>query len=218
MRSKLSGYSAALAVFALTASFRLAPQDTPCPRHRGAGRTNRAGGIGLLANATGSGGVAVAANAPQGIDYERDRLASHFELTNESYVAGIGQDQDQLLIWNCERQLVGPAYRWIAINSNFAKSLGWSPSKRPFEWLDETGQLMVKSVMWRDGWVGLEPPNMESLGEGCLVLATTSAIKAIIQKRPDAHMHLWVQRHSHGKEPYQASWHLTSPIADRFSL
>jgi hypothetical protein len=28
MRSKLSGYSAALAVFALTASFRLAPQDT----------------------------------------------------------------------------------------------------------------------------------------------------------------------------------------------
>jgi len=42
---------------------------------------------------------------------------------------------------------------------------------------------MVKSVMWRDGWIGLEPPHMESLGEGWLVLSTTTAIKAIIQKR-----------------------------------
>ncbi len=153
------------------------------------------------------------------IGCERDRLASQFELTYESYVAGIGQDQDQLLIWNSERQLVGPAYRWIAINSNFAKSLGWSPSKlRPFEWLDEKGQLMIKSVMWRDGWIGLEPPVMESLGEGWLVLATTSAIKAIIQKLPDTHLHLWVERHSHRKKPYRAFWHLTSPMTNRFSM
>jgi len=150
---------------------------------------------------------------------ERERLASHIELTYESYIAGIGQDQDQLLVWNSERQLVGPAYRWIAINSNFAMSLGWSLSKlQPFEWLDESGQLMVKSVMWRDGWVGLEPPHTESLGEGWLVLATTTAIKAITQKRPDSVLHLWVERHSHGKKPSQASWQLMSPLVDRFSV
>ena len=111
------------------------------------------------------------------------------------------------------------AARWIAINSNFAKSLGWFPSNaQPFEWLDGSGQLMVKSVMWRDGWVGLEPPHMESLGEGWLVLATTNAIKAIVQKRPDSSLHLWVERHSHGNKPSQASWHLMSPLVDRFSV
>jgi len=156
---------------------------------------------------------------PSNPDEERERLASHRELTYDLYVAGTGQDEDQLLVWNSERQLVGPAYRWIAINSNFAKSLGWFPSNaQPFEWLDGSGQLMVKSVMWRDGWVGLEPPHMESLGEGWLVLATTAAIKAIVQNRPDSSLHLWVERHSHGNKPSEASWHLVSPLVDRFSV
>jgi hypothetical protein len=156
---------------------------------------------------------------PLNPDEERERLASHRELTYDSYVAGTGQDEDQLLVWNSERQLVGPAYRWIAINSNYAKSLGWFLSNaQPFEWLDGSGQLMVKSVMWRDGWVGLEPPHMESLGEGWLVLATTAAIKRIVQSRPDSSLHLWVERHSHGNKPSEASWHLMSPLVDRFSV
>jgi hypothetical protein len=146
---------------------------------------------------------------------ERDRLASHRELTYQSYIDGIGQDDDQLLIWNSERQLVGPAYRWIAINSNFARSLGWSPSElHPFEWLDKSGQVTVKSIMWRDGWIGLEPPHMESLGEGYVVLATSAAIKAILKQQPGACLHLWAERHSHGKRPCQKSWHLTSQLAN----
>jgi hypothetical protein len=59
---------------------------------------------------------------------------------------------------------------------------------------------------------------MQSLGEGYLVLATTAAIKEIVQKRPDSSLHLWVERHSHGKKQFEASWHLMSPIADRFSV
>ena len=79
-------------------------------------------------------------------------------------------------------------------------------------------QHVGKSAMWRDGWVGLEPPHMESLGEGWLVLATTDAIKANLQKRPDSFMHLWVERHSYGKKPFQASWHLKSPLANRLPV
>ena len=101
---------------------------------------------------------------PLNPDEERERLASHRELTYDSYVAGTGQDEDQLLVWNSERQ------------------------------------------------------PMESLGEGWLVLATTTAIKAIVQKRPDSSLHLWVERHSHGNKPSQASWHLMSSLVDRFSV
>lgn len=86
-------------------------------------------------------------------------VAASHDLTYSAYLEGAGQTADQLVIWNSERQLVGPAYRWIALNGGFAKGLGWVPSpSRPFEWLNESGSLMVKSIFWRDGWIGLEPP------------------------------------------------------------
>ena len=97
-------------------------------------------------------------------------------------------------------------------NSKFAKSLSWVPSpNRPFEWLDESGGLMVKSIFWRDGWIGLEPPRFEPLGEGWLVLATDLGLARIREARVDAQYHLWVERHSHGKKPYSGNWHLSSP-------
>ena len=151
-------------------------------------------------------------------DQTRNLLASSRELTYNLYVSGRGQADEQLLIWNSENQLVGPTSRWIALNSTFARSLGWFPSRtRPFEWLDPTGNVMAKSVFWRDGWVGLEPPHFESLGEGCLVLATPAALKLMGDKRPDAYCHLWVERHSNGGDPYHASWHVIAPIGDLIS-
>lgn len=144
---------------------------------------------------------------------ERDSLASQYELTYETYLRGEGQVQGALVVWNSERQLVGPAYRWIGIASGFARSLGWVPSpSRPFEWQDETGSLMVKSAFWRDGWIGLEPPRFESLGEGWLLLASDRGVEGIREARASAERHLWVERHSHGDKPYSGRWHLVSPF------
>jgi hypothetical protein len=107
-----------------------------------------------------------------GDDSDRESLASGCELTYQGYIRGDAQDRNQLIIWNSERQLAGQ-YRWVAINSSVARELGWTLSPTsPFEWLDSAGNSMVKSKYWKDGWIWLEPPRFEALGEGWYVLAT----------------------------------------------
>ena len=140
-------------------------------------------------------------------------LDTTHELTFEAYLQGKGQGKEQLVVLNSERQLTGPSYRWAAINSVYARQLGWSPSDdEPFKWIDSSGNLMVKSVFWKDGWIGLEPPRFESLGEGCLVLSTQQGIRSIREASNNSELHLWVERHSHGKTPYEGKWHLSKSI------
>jgi hypothetical protein len=144
---------------------------------------------------------------------DRGSLASRHELTYQGYLRGDAQEGNQLIVWNSERQLVGPQYRWVAMNSNVARELGWTlcPTN-PFEWLDSAGHSMVKSVYWKDGWIWLEPPRFEALGEGWYVLASDLAVEAIRRAFPQAQTHLWVERHSHGEKPYEGSWHLRQPF------
>jgi hypothetical protein len=116
-------------------------------------------------------------------------------------------------VLNSERDLIGPAYRWAAINCAFARRLGWRPSdEEPFKWVDPSGNLMLRSVYWRDGWIWLEPPRFESLGEGWLVLATEQGIKTIREASNNFELHLWVERHSHGENSYEGKWHLSKSI------
>jgi hypothetical protein len=144
---------------------------------------------------------------------KRECLESSCELTFESYLSGYGQDDGQLIVLNSERQLVGPAYRWAAVNSAFARRLGWQPSNdEPFAWVDSLGKLMVKSVYWRDGWILLKPPRFESLGEGWFVLSTKEGIRSIREALNNLELHLWVERHSHGEKPYDGKWHLSRSI------
>ena len=150
---------------------------------------------------------------PYDSDQKRECLESSYELTFESYLRGDGQSDGQLIVSNSERQLIGPAYRWAAINCAFARRLGWHPSNdEPFAWVDSSGNLMVKSVYWRDGWIGLEPPRFESLAEGWLVLSTKEGIRSIREALNNLELHLWVERHSHGKKPYNGKWHLSRSI------
>jgi hypothetical protein len=134
-------------------------------------------------------------------------------LTYESYVAEYSQNEKQLVVFNTERQLAGPTYRWAAINAKFARSLGWRPSEStPFEWVDSSGKVMVKSVYWRDGWIWLKPPRFETLSEGWVVLATAEAVDAIREQARTARLHLWIERHSHGDKPYEGKWHLSKSL------
>jgi hypothetical protein len=144
---------------------------------------------------------------------ERRIVESAHELTYETYMEGRGQDHHQLVVLNSERQLVGPAYRWAAINANFARALGWHLSEDvPFHWLDSADNVMVKSTYWKDGWIWLEPPRFESLGEGWYVSAAPDAIDAIRLLAPRTDVHLWIERHSHGERPYEGRWHLSRPL------
>lgn len=143
----------------------------------------------------------------------QDCIRSSHGLTYECYLQGLGQNDQQLVVMNFEQQLIGPAYRWIAINSSFAMSLDWKPSAdKPFEWIDARGNVMVQSIYWKDGWIWLEPPRSESLGEGWLVLATEEAVKIIRSAVGNAECHLWVERYSHGSKSYQGKWHLSKRL------
>ncbi len=71
---------------------------------------------------------------------------------------------------------------------------------------------MVKSIFWRDGWIWLEPPRFESLGEGWLVLSTELGIRSIREFSNKLELDLWVERHSHGEKPYEGKWHLSKSI------
>lgn len=140
-------------------------------------------------------------------------LETSLGLTFESYLRGEGQGDKQLIVLNSERQLSGPAYRWAAINCAFARRLGWTPSDdEPFRWVDSSGNLMVKSVYWRDGWIWIEPPRFESLGEGWLVLSTRQGIRSILTASNNLELHLWVERHCHGDKSYEGKWHLSKSL------
>ena len=144
---------------------------------------------------------------------DKRALNSAFELTYEMYLKGRGQDDKQLIVLNEENQLVGPAYRWAAINSNIARALGWNPSSNiPFQWLNTAGNVMIESTYWKDGWIWIEPPRFESLGEGWFVSASPAAIEAIRLLAPGTKINLWVERYSHGGQPYEGKWHLSRPL------
>jgi hypothetical protein len=143
----------------------------------------------------------------------RECLQSSHELTFEGYLRGEGQRDEQLIVLNSERQLIGPAYRWAAINCAFARRLGWHPSDdEPFKWVDSSGNLMIKSVYWKDGWIWSEPPRFESLGEGWLVLATQQGIRLIREASNNFELHLWIERHCHGEKSYEGKWHLSRSV------
>jgi hypothetical protein len=151
--------------------------------------------------------------SPRESNLSRECLFSNLELTLKTYLRKDGQTGDQFIILNSEHQLIGPAYRWAAINCAFARYLGWLQSNdEPFKWVDTSGDLMVKSIYWRDGWIGLEPPHFESLCEGWLVLATEKGFDIIRQNFKNLEQHLWVERYSHGVKSYKGLWHLSKKI------
>lgn len=152
-------------------------------------------------------------SVPAGPNHEK--FTSQFELTYDLYLRGVGQSHDQLIVWNSDHHLVGSPYRWCALSTVCARALGWVPSDESlFGWVDSAGVLMVKSIFWRDGWIGLKPPRFEALGEGWVVLATSAGLEQIRRAYPSAQTHLWVERHSHGKKPYCGAWHLSRSIID----
>lgn len=79
-----------------------------------------------------------------------------------------------------------PANFWLAINPSIASALGWRASGEGlFRWVDEAGEVMAESIWWADGWRQMEPPEQQDeVGEGWLVVASPSAVKALIDFEP----------------------------------
>ena len=135
------------------------------------------------------------------------------DLTYEFYSKGHIVNNSQMIICNPGIHLIGSTHKWVAINSNFAKGLGWSLSRdEPFAWFDSNGELMVKSVFWKDGWIWVKPSRFDTLGEGWLVLASGKGLEMICNSIEQPEIHMWIERHSHGEKPYSDKWHLSKSL------
>ena len=75
-----------------------------------------------------------------------------------------------------------PGARWIAFNPRIAYELGWHlASEGNFRWVDETDNLAVESVWWRDGSLNRYDRLKDcQVGEGWLVLATEDAYARLV--------------------------------------
>ncbi len=104
-------------------------------------------------------------------------------VDNYLYLEGY-PESGYLVITNEQHSpLGGMSSRWIAFNPKIAAKLCWEPSEEePFGWEDEEGNLVVRSVYWRDGNVNLsQRVNDCETGGGWYLIASDSGLKAIAE-------------------------------------
>jgi len=86
-----------------------------------------------------------------------------------------------LIVRHTAYEYDSPGENWLALNPAVGYQLGWNLAENGLlKWVDDEGQVIVKSTWWADGFVGQSPPHLdEEVGEGWLVIASQAAWDAI---------------------------------------
>ncbi|MEN6548497.1 MAG: hypothetical protein ABFE07_20830, partial [Armatimonadia bacterium] len=89
-----------------------------------------------------------------------------------------------------------PGANWLALNPPLATSLDWTAADDGlFRWLNEDGDVMVETVWWADGLRDHRRGGLhDELGEGWFVVASQSAVAAILGLLPGAARAVTVRR------------------------
>jgi hypothetical protein len=144
----------------------------------------------------------------------RENFMTARQLTHALYLEGHAQAPAQLIICNNEQQLLGATYGWVAFNAKIAHSMQWIPSlSEPFRWDNADGEMMVRSIFWKNGWIGLKPPHLVSLGEGWIVVASDAGLSAIKAAYPQCARQLWLTREQSGRNSFSRKWHLQENLS-----
>lgn len=70
--------------------------------------------------------------------------------------------------------------RWIAINPDLARYLGWKPEPaKLFAWKNRQGKLMAESIYWLNGNISLIPKKDGEVGEGWFVAVSMDGLEQI---------------------------------------
>ncbi|MBD3335964.1 MAG: hypothetical protein GF355_10660 [Candidatus Eisenbacteria bacterium] len=90
--------------------------------------------------------------------------------------------EDHLVIACDGRYFETPAVDWLALNPSWGQALGWRPMPGPwFRWADQHGNLVVKSVWWRDGNLHCYSEHFHvEVGSGWLVLINQSGLEDVM--------------------------------------
>jgi hypothetical protein len=77
-----------------------------------------------------------------------------------------------------------PEVGWLALNPPLGQALGWRPVPGPwFRWADQHGNIVVKSVWWRDGNSCCFNEHLRvEVGSGWLVLMTESGLEDVLKR------------------------------------
>lgn len=97
--------------------------------------------------------------------------------------------------------------RFLALNPTVGRRLGWSLSSNGlFRWEGTTGEIMVESLWWRDGWIVHKAPLPEAeVGEGWLVRASREGWRKLREVYPVLIAHLLVRRRADQQPERQVS-------------
>ncbi|MEO6192219.1 MAG: AAA family ATPase [Thermoanaerobaculia bacterium] len=100
-----------------------------------------------------------------------------------------------------------PGRRFLALNPTVGHLLGWSLSSNGlFRWENASGELMVESLWWQDGWMGYKSLAPEDeVGEGWLVRASRTGWAKLRELYPVLIAHLLVRRSADQQPKRQVS-------------
>jgi hypothetical protein len=107
------------------------------------------------------------------VEWSHDLVRDYSRLTGDArYLAGIHNGY----------RFETPGNRWLAFNPSVALSLGWIlDTNGLFRWLDESGDVMVESLLWQDSLFEHQPPKLDDeVGWGWLVRASQPGWTAIV--------------------------------------
>ncbi|MDE2369699.1 MAG: hypothetical protein KGN16_12080 [Burkholderiales bacterium] len=112
---------------------------------------------------------------------------------------------------------VGPK-RWLAINPAFAAARGWTFLGRDdFAWLNESGEVVARTIYWRDGPGRRSPPKLDEVfAEGWIVIIRRDAI-GLVGKSVSLQLDEYVSRSASvreetGQERASASAHWSEVV------
>ncbi|MBN1316411.1 MAG: ATP-binding protein [Anaerolineales bacterium] len=97
------------------------------------------------------------------------------------YYLRIHESVDHLVVVNEAHEHETTGSRWLALNPEMGKALGWIPAPGNwFRWLNQAGDLVAESVWWNDGPLEQFSTHIYvEVGGGWLVLVTESGFEEI---------------------------------------
>jgi hypothetical protein len=89
------------------------------------------------------------------------------------------------LVYNQAFRFDTPGSGWLALNPVLGRELGWSCAAGDglFRWRAASGEIVVETIGWADGFVHLPPPHFEEeVGIGWIVRIREDALGKLVAR------------------------------------
>jgi hypothetical protein len=113
-------------------------------------------------------------------------FGSAFHRLTENYYNMCGLSDKIIVIRDHRFNQFNLKSRWIAINPDLARFLGWKPEPNKLcGWKDDNGNLMVESIYWSNGNIDMVPRKDSEIGEGWYISISMDGFSQIQEIEPN---------------------------------